>query len=126
MNGEQLNGRERHFQGEIEKLRKERSNRQKKWETVQVKLKEAEALKLEGKLKLHIASGEHDAGKDTHAKETGRAIEVDIEREYGNLMKLADPDNGSSDWDECLKKLRQLTGEPETDAEPELEPETAN
>ena len=115
MNNEQLNGREKYYQKEIDKLRKERGNREKKWATVQAKLKEAEALEAEGKLQLR------DAGTGVGAGQAECDSKRNIERAYHEVTKLLGPDNGSGDWDEGLKKLRKLTGEPEP--EPELKPE---
>ena len=118
MNGEQLNGREKYYKDEIEKLQKERGEREKKWETVQTKLKEAAALKGQGKLHFNPASGD-DAKAGT--KGAGRESERDVDKAYREVIKLVGSDKGSGDWEEGLKQLRKLTGEPEP--EPTSEPE---
>jgi hypothetical protein len=46
-----------------------------------------------------------------------------VEKAYREAMKLMNSDNGSSDWEEGLEMLQQLTGEPEPEPEPGPEPE---
>eukprot|EP01043_Picozoa_sp_COSAG02_P046015 COSAG02_NODE_4266_length_5569_cov_14.425594_3_plen_126_part_00 len=121
MNAEQLNGREKYYKEEIEKLQKERGEREKKWETVQSKLREAEALKEEGKLQFIPASSDDaDAGTD---EGPGRECDRDVDKVYREVVRSLALDKGSSDWEEGMKQLRKLTGEPEPAPEPEPEPE---